>query len=123
MLTNDWVISDVERERLLLPEDDVRILVQEIIYYYKTFGVITVADFYTYIQSKKELLAVVDEILNSSYNDVVSKDELYLYFKVIREYSKKKQIERLEEKMNKEVDPLEQAKLADEIRKLRIGEV
>ena len=123
MLTNDWVISDVEKERLLLPEDDVRILVQEIIYYYKTFGVITVADFYTYIQSKKELLAVVDEILNSSYNDVVSKDELYLYFKVIREYSKKKQIERLEEKMNKEVDPLEQAKLADEIRKLRIGEV
>ena len=123
MLTNDWVISDVERERLLLPEDDVRILVQEIIYYYKTYGVITVADFYTYIQSKKELLAVVDEILNSSYNDVVSKDELYLYFKVIREYSKKKQIERLEEKMNKEVDPLEQAKLADEIRKLRIGEV
>ena len=123
MLTNDWVISDVEKERLLLPEDDVRILVQEIIYYYKTYGVITVADFYTYIQSKKELLAVVDEILNSSYNDVVSKDELYLYFKVIREYSKKKQIERLEEKMNKEVDPLEQAKLADEIRKLRIGEV
>ena len=123
MLTNDWVISDVEKERLLLPEDDVRILVQEIIYYYKTYGVITVADFYTYIQSKKELLTVVDEILNSSYNDVVSKDELYLYFKVIREYSKKKQIERLEEKMNKEVDPLEQAKLADEIRKLRIGEV
>lgn len=123
MLTNDWVISDVEKERLLLPEDDVRILVQEIIYYYKTFGVITVADFYTYIQSKKELLTVVDEILNSSYNDVVLKDELYLYFKVIREYSKKKQIERLEEKMNKEVDPLEQAKLADEIRKLRIGEV
>ena len=123
MLTNDWVISDVEKERLLLPEDDVRILVQEIIYYYKTYGVITVADFYTYIQSKKELLAVIDEILNSSYNDVVSKDELYLYFQVIREYSKKKQIERLEEKMNKEVDPLEQAKLADEIRKLRIGEV
>ena len=123
MLTNDWVISDVEKERLLLPEDDVRILVQEIIYYYKTYGVITVADFYTYIQSKKELLAVVDEILNSSYNDVVSKDELYLYFKVIREYSKKKQIGRLEEKKNKEVDPLEQAKLADEIRKLRIGEV
>ena len=123
MLTNDWVISDVEKERLLLPEDDVRILVQEIIYYYKTYGVITVADFYTYIQSKKELLAVIDEILNSSYNDVVSKDELYLYFQVIREYSKKKQIEKLEEKMNKEVDPLEQAKLADEIRKLRIGEV
>lgn len=123
MLTNEWVISDVEKERLILPEDDVRILVQEIIYYYKTYGSITVADFYTYIQTKKELLSVIDEILNSSYNDEASKEDLFLYFKVIREYSKKKQIERLEEKMNKEVDPLEQAKIADEIRKLRIGEV
>ena len=123
MLTNEWVISDVEKEKLLLPEDDVRILVQEIIYYYKTYGTVTIADFYTYIQTKKELLSVVDEILNSSYNDEATKEDLFLYFKVIKEYSRKKQIERLKEKMNKEVDPLEQAKLADEIRKLRIGEV
>jgi hypothetical protein len=123
MLTNEWVISDVEKEKLLLPEDDVRILVQEIIYYYKTYGTVTIADFYTYIQTKKELLSVIDEILNSSYNDEATKEDLFLYFKVIKEYSKKKQIERLKEKMDKEVDPLEQAKLADEIRKLRIGEV
>lgn len=47
---------------------------------------------------------------------------LYLYFDVIRENVKNKEIKRLEEKLVKEIDPLEQAKLADMIRKLRIGE-
>ena len=123
MLTNEWVISEVEKERLLLPEEDVRILVQEIIYYYQTYGVVNIADFYTYIKDKKDLATALDEILNSQYSEETDKETLYTYFKVIREYSRKKQIERFKDKMTKEVDPLEQAKLADEIRKLRIGEV
>ena len=123
MLTNEWVISEVEKERLLLPDELFRILVQEIIYYYKSYGSISIADFYTYMQEKKELLPKLNSILNGGYNEEVDKDTLFLYFGVIREYSKKKQIKRLQEKMASEVDPLEQARLADEIRKLRIGEV
>ena len=123
MLTNEWVISEVERERLLLPDETFRILVQEIIYYYKSYGSISIADFYTYMQEKKELLPKLNSILNGGYNEEVDKDTLFLYFGVIREYSKEKQIKRLQEKMASEVDPLEQARLADEIRKLRIGEV
>ena len=64
----------------------------------------------------------INSILNSNYNDEVSKEVLYLYFDVIRENVKNKEIKRLEEKLVKEIDPLEQAKLADMIRKLRIGE-
>jgi len=123
MLTNEWVISEVERERLLLPDEDVRILVQEIIYYYKTYGMINIADFYTYMQNKKELITSLDSILNNNYVDEVTQDVLFTYFKVIREYSKEKQRKHIEEKMKNEVDPLEQAKLAEEIRKLRIGDV
>jgi DNA primase len=122
MLTNEWVISEVDKERLLLPDDKIRILVQEIIYYYKTYGVVSIADFYTYLQDKQELLETFNSILNSNYNDEVSKEVLYLYFDVIRENVKNKEIKRLEEKLVKEIDPLEQAKLADMIRKLRIGE-
>ena len=122
MLTNEWVISEVDKERLLLPDDKLRILVQEIIYYYKTYGTVSIADFYTYLQDKQELLETFNSILNSNYNDEVSKEVLYLYFDVIRENVKNKEIKRLEEKLVKEIDPLEQAKLADMIRKLRIGE-
>ena len=123
MLTSEWVISEVERERLLLPDEKFRILVQEIIYYYKTYGNINVADFYTYMQEKTELLPTLNSILNGEYNEEVDKNTLLQYFGVVREYSRGKQIKRLQEKMSSEVDPLEKAKLADEIRKLRIGEV
>ena len=101
MLTNEWVISEVDKERLLLPDDKIRILVQEIIYYYKTYGAVSIADFYTYLQDKQELLETFNSILNSNYNDEVSKEVLYLYFDVIRENVKNKEIKRLEEKLVK----------------------
>ena len=100
MLTNEWVISEVDKERLLLPDDKLRILVQEIIYYYKTYGTVSIADFYTYLQDKQELLETFNSILNSNYNDEVSKEVLYLYFDVIRENVKNKEIKRLEEKLD-----------------------
>ncbi len=51
-----------------------------------------------------------------------TKDELFLYFKVIKEYIKKQEINRLTGLMKKEVDPIEQAKIVEKIRKLRLGD-
>ena len=85
MLTNDWVISEVSKERLLISDEDVRILVKEIIYYYQKYGSITIADFMTYLSDKKELLVSLNSIINEAYMDQVNKETLYLYFKVIKE--------------------------------------
>ena len=38
MLNNDWVISQVENERLIFPNEESRVLSSEIIYYYKKYG-------------------------------------------------------------------------------------
>ena len=122
MLNNDWVVSQVEREKILFPTEISRILSSEIIYYYKRNGFINVADFYTYIQDKEDILVLVNEILAGSYNEKTTKDELFLYFKVVRDYSRTQEIKRLTNMMKKEVDPLEQAKIVERIRKLRIGE-
>ena len=48
--------------------------------------------------------------------------ELFEYFKVVRNYGIEQEIKRLTSLMKKEVDPLEQAKIVEKIRKLRIGE-
>ena len=48
--------------------------------------------------------------------------ELLEYFRVIREYSEKQEIKRLTNLMKKEVDPIEQAKIVEKIRKLRLGD-
>lgn len=122
MLNNDWVISQVERENIVFPSEESRILSSEIIYYYKLYGNINVADFYTYVQDKEDILVLLNSILADSYSEKTTKEELFQYFKVIRDYRCNQEIKRLTNLMKKEVDPLEQAKIADKIRKLRMGE-
>ena len=122
MLNNDWVISQVEAERVVFPSEESRILSSEIIYYYKLYGNINVADFYTDVQDKEDILVLLNSILASNYNEETTKEELFLYFKVIREYRSNQEIKRLTNLMKKEVDPLEQAKIANKIRTLRMGE-
>ena len=122
MLNNDWVITQVEKEKLIFPSEEMRVLSSEIIYYYKKYGVITVADFYTYVQDKENILVLLNNILAANYSEITTKVELFEYFKVVREYSVNQEIKRLTNLMKKEVDPLEQAKIVEKIRKLRIGE-
>lgn len=122
MLTNEWVISEVERSKLLIPEEDMRFLVREIIYYYQKYGQVTIADFITYLADKEKLLVSLNGILNSDYTDQVDKETLYLYFKVIREDTINKQIKVLERKLKDELDPVKQAIIGNEIISLRIGE-
>lgn len=122
MLNNDWVITQVEKERLIFPTEVMRTINSEIIYYYKKYGNINVADFYTYVQDKENILMFLNKVLAGNYNETTSKDELFLYFKVIREYSLTQEIKRLTNLMKKEIDPLEQAKIAEKIRKLRLGD-
>ena len=122
MLNNDWVVTQVERERLIFPTEVMRTTCSEIIYYYKKYGNINVADFYTYIQGNENILNLLNNILYCGYLDTTDKEELFLYFDVTREYIKKQEIKRLTNLMKKEVDPLEQAKIGERIRKLRLGD-
>ena len=122
MLNNDWVITQVEKERIIFPTEVMRELSSEITYYYKKYGNINIADFYTYIQDKENILMLLNEILGESYTENTTKDELILYFKVTREYCEKQEIKRLTNLMKKEVDPIEQAKIVEKIRKLRLGD-
>ena len=122
MLNNDWIITQVEKERLIFPEEVMRSTCSEIIYYYKKYGNINVAYFYTYIQDKESILNFLNNILAGDYQDTTDKEELLNYFKVVREYSTNQEIKRLTGLMKKEVDPLEQAKIVEKIRKLRLGD-
>jgi DNA primase len=122
MLNNDWIITQVENERINFKDEVMRNTCSEIIYYYKKYGSINVADFYTYIQDKENILNFINNILASNYNETTDKENLFLYFKVAREYSLQQEIKRLTNLMKKEVDPLEQAKIVEKIRKLRLGD-
>ena len=122
MLNKQDIIDVVESEHLVFPTEALRALESEIVYFYHKYGFINEADFYTYLTPKNELVNLLSEIIELDLKDTLTKDELFDYFKVIREYNYKKTIETLEEKIKNESDPTLQLKYAEEIRKLRIGE-
>ena len=55
--------------------------------------------------------------------DEIKEEDIKALAKVIREYNIVQEIKRLKERMKTVIDPLEKAKIADEIRKLKIGSV
>ncbi len=122
MMTEEWVLTKLKQEHLIFPEEKYRITINEIFYYYEKYGKLEIADFYTYAKEKKEVKEVLDECLQEEYENNVSSLLIMELFKAIRENSRNLEIKRLKKKMLEELDPLEQAKIAEQIRKLRIGD-
>ena len=124
MLNNDWIVSQVEKEKIVFPSEESRMLSSEIIYYYKMHGDINVADFYTYVQDKDSILALLNSILSDADTllETTTKEDLFDYFRCLNDYRCKLEIKRLTNKKKKEIDPIEQSKIAEKIRKLRMGE-
>ncbi len=123
MLVNEKAIIYYDRENIFFPIEKARFLASEISYYYKKYGIITIADFYTYLQDKKELLDLLNIVLTYDVKEIVENEDIEALAKVIREYNVVQEIKRLKERMKDVIDPLEKAKIADEIRKLKIGSV
>ena len=123
MLIKDEAITYYNKENIFFPIERARYLASEIAFYYKKFGKINIADFYTYMQDKEDLLEVLNIALSYDFLDHVEISDIKALAKVIREYNVSKKIEELKKSMREIVDPLEKAKIADEIRKLKIGSV
>jgi DNA primase len=122
MLFSERAIKVYDNKKLFFINSSIRALAGEISYYYHNYGKIVIADFYTYLNDKKELLATYNEIVSLNLKEDVDDETLNEYAKVIGDYNVREEIKRLEEELRKEPDELEKAKISERIRKLRIGE-
>lgn len=122
MVNDPWVIRKFEKENVRLMTQELRYLASEISYYYRKYGTINMADFYTYLTDKEELLVVYNFIMNLDYEEEISVKAIEDYITVIKEYNVRQEIKRLNDLVKKESDPIEKAKIAEKIRLLRIGE-
>ena len=84
------------------------------------YGYINMADFKAYIEEKKELNEVLNEIMSLEF-EAPTENVILGYLMVIKDYNVALEIKRLENLIMNEVDPIEQAKISNQIRKLRIG--
>lgn len=121
MLVNDTARRLFEAGEIFFLTEKQRFLASEIIYYNKIYGMIQIADFYTYLQDKPELLAILHQVLCLELSDDVEDSVILDYVKVTRENSVNQECKRLQKMMREIVDPLEQAKIAEKIRKLKMG--
>jgi hypothetical protein len=122
MLFNSKVIKVFDDKKLYFINSSYRNLAAEISYYYHEYGEINIADFYTYLNDKKELLSVFDEVQNLNLDEEISDVTVMEYVKVINDYNIKQEIARLEREMKSEKDEKIKIELLEKIRKLRIGD-
>lgn len=120
MLTNKEVINIVDNSNIYFPFDSYRMLVREITDYYFKYGSINLADFSSYIENSS-IKPVFKEIMSLDLDMNVSNTTILEYLKVINDYNVSLEIKRLENLMKNKVDPLEQAKIGNEILKLKMG--
>lgn len=119
MLKDEKIITKVEKEVAFFPNNNIRTLSNEIIYYYHKYGIFKIADFISYISENEEILKVFNEIINMNINEMYTLEEIVDYIKVINSYPKRKKENELKEKLQKETDPLKQAKILSEILSLK----
>ena len=122
MLINPNVIKIYDSKKLYFIGPLYRNLAAEISYYYHEYGDINIADFYTYLNDKKELLGLFNEVQLLDLEKDISDITIMEYVKVINDYNLKEEIKKLEELMRKSNDEEEKINILERIRKLRIGE-
>lgn len=120
MLNYNEVIKLYNKKITYMPNDKFRFLAREISLYYKEQGNFNLADFMTSIESRKELYDTLSYILRLNLKENYIEEEINDYINVIKEYNVNYQIKRLRDKMKGETNPIEQAKIAEEIKKIKI---
>ena len=119
MLVNKKCLEYYNSGKINFLNEDERYLASEISYYEQKYGIITPADFYTYLQTKEELLKVLNRVLELELDQEVTEKTILDYIKTIKDYRLKQEINRLEKELKDENDVMKQANIALKIAELR----
>jgi len=123
MLKNKDVIKIYNKKITYMPTDKYRYLAYEISIFYKDNNYINVADLMTSLNENESALKTIGEIESLNLKEDYTIDEINDYIDVIKEYNINFQIKKLKEKIDEEIDPLEKAKIAEQIIKLKRGDI
>ena len=115
MLKSPEVITMYNNKVTYIPGREYRMLAREISAFYKNFGFINEADFIDYIECDPELMETINKVNKNNTKETYTLEEIEDYINVIRDYNVKEEIKRLTNKMKDLTDPLDKAKIAEEI--------
>ena len=121
MLKDEKVINMVEKRVGYFPTQSIRELSNEIIYYFHKYGTLSIADLISYVQKDEGMFETLKDIIALNMKEDFQMGEIEDYIFVINEYHKKEKISKLNKELKEEKDPLKQAKISEEIMKIRGG--
>ena len=119
MLNSENVIKMYDKKVTYMPDKEYRLLAREISTFYKNYGQMNEADFIDYIEGDEELTQTIKKVNQNMKSDDYTEEEINDYINVIKEYNIKDAIERMQEKMKKQTDPLKKAEIAQQIINLK----
>ena len=119
MLNNKEVIKKYEKNLGFLPNEDMKKLANEIVYFKQTNNGWDYADFITYVMNNPWLKESLDIVLNTEQSEEYSKEELEDYFTTIKKFEVEKQIKRLTQMMKETLDIEEKIKIAKRIENIK----
>ncbi len=122
MLVDKRCFRYYEEGKINFPQEEERFLASEISYYYQKYGIITPADFYTYLENNEKLKTVLNRALELDLDQKVEEKEILDYINTLKEYQKNQEKKRLEKMMKEENDVMKQAELALKIAHLKESE-
>lgn len=121
MMQKKEVLDYYNQENIFFPEEKFRTFASEISYFSKKCGIMSLADFYTYLSDKEELLALLHEIMELNLEDDIPFEAVLDYIQVMEKDYKNREIKRLKEMIRMSPDLNEKAMLSERVRSLRIG--
>jgi DNA primase len=121
MLRHKEVIRLVDESDVFIPSQEYRYLFCEIISFYKKYETISIADFITYLEDKKELLDTLNKVMYLPLPEDYIREEIDDYIKVLNDYTITLEIKRLEEIFKNTNSEIDKANIANQIIELKKG--
>ena len=121
MIRHNNIIQYYYNNLSYLPDETDRKLASEIVLFFKKYKSFNLVDFITYLEDNNELVKRVSEIDSLDLGDNYKMEEIDNYFDVIKEFSSKKQIENLQNKLKTETNEVVRKEIAKKIIDLKIN--
>lgn len=119
MLKDEKIIMQAENKIVYIVDEKLRLLFNEIIYFYHKYGTFMIADFFSHLSNKEELLKTLEKINSMNLKEKYPPQEIEDYIKVINEEIKEEQLKNLEKKLKIEPDPMIQLKILNQIANIK----
>ncbi len=121
MLRYEEVLKMYERNKCFFPTQKFRFLVNELLYFYKKYNRLNIADFIAFLNGKDELIEALSLVDNMNIPENYFIDEIKDYIDLLNNYGVELEVKRLNNLFKSEVDENKKIEIAKKIADLKVS--